>query len=102
VPDFQKGIMKIKINNNILKLDEIRAQKRTKIIDLLKDSKKIALSISSRTCVICSTKKSCINKAGVCAYCYEQVLTPHEKRVADAESKHKIIKIEVIDDRWGK
>jgi hypothetical protein len=94
--------MKAKPKSNILKLDEIRAQKKKKTIDLLKDSKGIALSISSHTCVICNTKKSCINKAGVCAYCYEHVLTPYEKKVADAESKHKIIKIEVIDDRWGK
>lgn len=91
---------KSKANNNILSLDEIRAKKRSPTAQLLKDSRKMARAISTRTCVICNTKKSCVNKAGVCSYCFENVLTPEEKIIAEEEAKHKIIKIQVIDDRW--
>jgi hypothetical protein len=94
------SIKKIEKKNNILNLDEIRAKKITGTVQLLKNSKKIARAISNRKCVICNTKKSCVNKAGVCAYCFENVLSPEEKKIAEEEAKHKIIKIQVIDDRW--
>ena len=87
-------------SSNILSLDEIRAKKRSATVQLLKDSRKMARAISTRTCVICNTKKSCVNKAGVCSYCFENVLTPEEKVIAEHEAKLKIIKIQVIDDRW--
>ena len=91
---------KIKAKSNILSLDEIRAKKRSTTAELLKDSRKTASAISTRTCIICSTKKSCVSKAGVCSYCFENVLTPEEKMIAEEEAKHKIIKIQVTDDRW--
>ena len=91
---------KNKGNSNILSLAEIRTKKRSPTVQLLKDSRKMAYAISTRTCVICNTKKSCVNKAGVCSYCFENVLTPEEKIIAEEEAKHKIIKIQVIDDRW--
>ena len=74
-------------NNNILSLDEIRAKKRSVTARLLKDSGKVARAISTRTCVICNTEKSCVNKAGVCSYCFENVLTPEEKIIAEEEAK---------------
>ena len=84
----------------ILDLDEIRAKKQTSTVHILKDSKKIARAISDRTCIICNTRKACVNKAGVCSYCFENELTPQEKKIAAEEAKHKIIKIQVLDDRW--
>ena len=87
---------------NILSIDECRAKKTSPRIQILKDSKKIAQSISSRTCCMCDEKKACVGKTGVCAYCFENVLTPEEQKVAEEESKHKIITIHVTDDRWEK
>ncbi len=86
--------------NNVVNLDTIRTHKRSGIITLLKDSKKVTRAIAAHTCLICTTKKMCVNKTGVCASCYDSVLTAEEKLVADAEAKHKIIKITVTDDRW--
>ncbi len=89
-----------KKNGKILSLDEIRAKKRSAVIQLLKDSKKVAAAISTRTCLICSAKKACVSKSGVCSYCFEKELTQEEKKIAEREAKHKIIKIQVVDDRW--
>jgi hypothetical protein len=88
--------------SNILNLDEIRIKKKTATTQLLKDTKKMARAISTGTCVICNKKKSCVNKAGVCSYCFENVLNPEERLIAKEEAKHKIIKIQVLDDRWEK
>ncbi len=87
--------------NNVVNLNIIRTHKKSGIINLLKDSKKVTWAIATHACLICNTKKMCVNKTGVCASCYDSVLTPEEKLVADAEAKHKIIKITVTDDRWG-
>ncbi len=87
--------------NNILDLDEIRAKKRSSTAELLRNSQRIAKAISVRTCVLCNVKKSCVNKTGVCSYCFDNVLTPEERSIAEEEAEHKIIKIQVIDDRWG-
>ena len=94
------GNQKNKANSNILSLDKIRAKKKSPTAQLLKDSRKMARAISTRTCIICNTKKSCVSKAGVCSYCFVNVLTPEEKVIAEGEAKHKIIKIQVTDDRW--
>lgn len=87
-------------NKNILNLDEIREKKRSGTIQLLKDSRKIAHAVETRTCVICDSVKSCVNKAGICSYCFENILTPEEQKIAQEEARHKIIKIHVVDDRW--
>ena len=88
--------------NNILNLEATRAKRNTPAALLLKDSRKVAEAISRRTCVICNTQKACVNKSGVCSYCFESVLTPEEKKIAQDEAKYKIIKIQVIDERWEK
>ena len=88
--------------SNIVSLDECRAKKISPKMQILKDSKKIAQAISSRTCCLCNEKKACVGKTGVCAYCFENALTPEEKKIAEEESKHKIITIQVTDDRWKK
>ena len=90
------------LDSNIVNLNDARAKKQSPTIRLLMDSRKIARAISARTCVICNTIKSCINKAGVCSYCFDNALTPEEKTIAEEEAKHKIIKIQVSDDRWEK
>jgi hypothetical protein len=86
--------------SNIVNLDTIRTHKKSSVSTLLKDSRKVAQAISSHICLICHTKKLCVNKTGVCASCYDSALTPEEKTVANNEAKHKIIQITVIDDRW--
>ena len=87
---------------NILDLDKCRAKKTSPRIQILKDSKKMALAISTRTCCLCDETKSCVGKTGVCAYCFEHVLTCEEQKIAEEEAQHKIITIQVTDDRWNK
>lgn len=87
-------------NATIVQLDEIRALKKSSILQVLKDSRKAAQAIAAHTCLICNTKKMCVDKKGVCASCYDTVLTPEEKKIAEDEAKHKNIKITVTDDRW--
>ena len=65
-----------------------------------KEPKKAARAIATRTCLICGTQKSCVNKTGVCGYCFEKVLTSDERRIAQEESEYKVIKVEVVDKRW--
>lgn len=86
----------------VLNLEEIRARKQTPAARLLKDTAKVAHAIETRTCIICNSVKSCVNRAGVCSYCFEEVLTPEEQTIAREEAKHKTIKIQVIDDRCQK
>ncbi len=86
--------------NNIVDLDRRRARKQTPTAQLLKDSKKISEAVSKRTCVICNAQKACVNKTGVCSYCFENELTPEEKHIAREEASHKTIQIQVSDDRW--
>ena len=85
---------------NIIALDDIRARKKSGIIQLLRDTQAAAKSIAAHVCLICNTKKMCVNKTGVCTSCYDTVLTAEEKKVADEEAQHKTIKIVVTDDRW--
>jgi hypothetical protein len=87
---------------NIIDLDDIRARKKSGIIPLLRDTQAAAQSIAAHICLICKTKKMCVNKTGVCTSCYDTVLTVEEKKVADEEAKHKTIRIVVTDDRWEK
>ncbi len=86
----------------VVNLEEIRARKQTPAARLLKDPEKVAQAIETRTCMLCNTVKSCVNRAGVCSYCFEEVLTPEEQAIAREEARHKIIKIQVIDDRCQK
>jgi hypothetical protein len=89
-------------SQNIIDLDDIRARKKSGTIQLLRDTQAAAKGIAARICLICNTKKMCVNKTGVCTSCYDTVLTAEEKKVADEEAKHKTIKIVVTDDRWDK
>ena len=91
---------KIPDHSNIVDLDEIRAHKKPSVIQLLKDSHKTARAIATHTCLICGSKKMCVNKTGVCATCYDTVLSREEKIVAQQEAQHKNITITVTDDRW--
>jgi hypothetical protein len=90
------------VQNNIFCLDEIRSKKITTTAQLLKNSKKVTAAISTRTCLVCNSKKACVGKTGVCSYCFDHLLTHEEKIIAEEEAKHKIIRIQVIDDRWEK
>lgn len=87
---------------NIIDLDDIRERKKSGTILLLRDTQAAAKSIAAHICLICKTKKMCVNKTGVCNSCYDTVLTAEEKKIADEEAKHKTIKIVVTDDRWDK
>jgi len=69
------------------------------VFAILKDTKRIAIAIQQRTCVLCNTMKMCVNKTGLCAACYLN-LSPKEKKIADEEAKHKTIELKVADDRW--
>lgn len=90
-----------KKSTKVVHIEKIRKEREEKgsIIALLKDTRKAALAIQNRTCLICHTKKLCVNKTGLCAACYHN-LSPKEKKGADKEAQHKIIEIKVIDDRW--
>lgn len=68
-------------------------------LTLLHDTHAAARAIHHKTCLLCSTRKLCVNKTGLCASCYN-TLHPQEKKVADSEAAHKIITITVSDDRW--
>ncbi|MCX8044143.1 MAG: hypothetical protein N3B18_08465 [Desulfobacterota bacterium] len=87
-------------DRTVVRLDEVRAKKTTPLTRLLKDHVKVAQAIESRTCLVCQSVKACVNRAGVCSYCFEHVLTPEEQAVAREEAKHKIITIRVLDDRF--
>ncbi len=90
-----------KKNAKIINLEKARKEKEGEdsIIPFLKDSRKVAHSIQNKTCLFCHAKKMCVNKTGLCASCYSD-LASNEKRVADKEAEHKIIQVNVIDDRW--
>ncbi len=92
-----------KNNRKIIHLEEIwKARKeQDRIAAILKDTRRIAMAIEKRTCVLCETMKMCVNKTGLCAACYSK-LTPKERKVADEEARHKQIELTVTDDRWKK
>jgi hypothetical protein len=88
-------------NGKIVKLEDIwraRGRKRS-ITTILKDTKRIAMAIQKRTCVLCDTAKNCVNKTGLCVSCYRD-LSPRQKKVADEEAQHKRVEFFVTDDRW--
>jgi len=89
-----------KSSSKVLDFNKIKAQKKPSVTRLLKDSRKAADAIATRTCIICGATKGCVNKTGVCAYCFDNVLTSEERQTAKQEAQHKIIKINVEDDRW--
>ena len=88
-------------NHKILHLDKARKAKTGEgsVFAILKDTKRIAMAIQKRTCILCNTMKMCVNKTGLCAACYLN-LSPIEKKIADEEAKHKKIELKVTDDRW--
>ncbi len=85
---------------DVLDIGAARNKKNSPLLHLLRDSRKVATAITTRTCMICNLKKSCVGKAGVCGYCFEHELTDTERTIAEEEARHKKIKIEVVDDRW--
>ena len=92
-----------KNNRKIIHLEQIwKARKEQhRIAAILKDTKRIAMAIEKRICVLCKVMKMCVNKTGLCAACYLK-LTPNERKVADEEAGHKQIELTVTDDRWKK
>ena len=97
--------MKSNSNNNhkIVHLEQVRRIRTGggSIFAILKDTRRIAIAVQQRTCVLCNTMKMCVNRTGLCAACYLN-LDPKEKKIADEEAKHKKIELKVTDDRWGK
>lgn len=87
--------------DKVVHIEKARKQKEEKgsIVVLLKDSQKVVDAIRSKTCLLCQTKKLCVNKTGLCSGCYHSLI-PREKKVADQEAKHKIIEVKITDDRW--
>jgi hypothetical protein len=88
-------------NHKIVQLDQVRKVRSgaDTVFAILKDTKRIAMAIQQRTCVLCNTMKMCVNRTGLCAACYLN-LSPREKKIADEEAKHKKIELKVTDDRW--
>lgn len=78
----------------------IRAKREERdVIAILKNSRRVAVAIEKRQCIICKNVKMCVNKTGLCAACYLN-LSPKEKLIADEEARHKRIEFKVLDDRW--
>jgi hypothetical protein len=88
-------------SRKVVSIEGQRSKKQagTSIATLLKDTHATARAIQDRTCLLCSTRKLCVNKTGLCAACYNS-LKPQEKKVADIEAAHKIITVTVSDNRW--
>lgn len=88
-------------NHKIIQLEQVREARSGEgsVFAILKDTKRIAMAIQQRTCVICNTMKMCVNRTGLCAACYLN-LSPKEKKIADEEARHKKVELKVIDDRW--
>jgi len=95
--------MKNNIDNDhkIVHLEQVRKARSGEgsIVAILKDTKRIAMAVQQRTCVLCNTIKMCVNRTGLCAACYLN-LGPKEKKIADEEAEHKKIELKVTDDRW--
>ena len=88
-------------NHKIVHLDQVRKTRNGEgsVFAILKDTKRIAMAVQQRTCVLCNTMKMCVNRTGLCGACYLN-LSPKEKKIADEEAKHKTIELKVADDRW--
>ena len=72
-----------------------KKEEKGSIVALIKDTRKAVLAIQSKTCLLCQTKKLCVNRTGLCSACYNN-LTPNEKKVAALEAQHKTIEVKVI------
>ncbi|MCK5011258.1 MAG: hypothetical protein KAS98_12265 [Deltaproteobacteria bacterium] len=90
-----------KKRDKVVYIEKARKKKEEKgsIIVLLKDSRKVVHAIQNKTCLLCQTRKLCVNKTGLCSGCYHNLI-PREKSVAEQEAKHKIIEVKITDDRW--
>ncbi len=88
-------------NHKVINIGSARKVKEVKdsLSSLLTDTRKVALAIQDKTCLLCHTKKMCVNLTGLCASCYDS-LSAKEKLIADREAQHKTIEITVTDDRW--
>jgi hypothetical protein len=91
-----------KNDSKVVHIDTIRKKKRGKgsLIALLNDTRQASYAIQNKTCMLCHSRKLCVNKTGLCAACYSE-LSPKEKQIADHEAQHKIIEVTVTDDRWN-
>ncbi len=92
-----------KKQGKVVQIEKARKKKEEKgsIIALLKDTRKAALAIQSKTCLLCQTKKLCVNRTGLCSACYNDLIL-NEKKIAELEAQHKTIEVIVTDDRWDK
>jgi len=88
-------------DHKIVHLEQVRKARSGEgsVFAILKDTKRIAMAIQQRTCILCNTMKMCVNRTGLCAACYLN-LGPKEKKIADEEAEHKKIELKVTDDRW--
>lgn len=75
-----------------------KKQGNKRLISRLQDVRAAIYAIKSKICLLCGSRKLCVNKTGLCAGCYA-TLNPQEKKIADNEAAHKIISIIVSDDR---
>ena len=92
-----------KKQGKVVQIEKARKKKEEKgsIIALIKNTRKAALAIQSKTCLLCQTKKLCVNITGLCSACYNNLI-PNEKNLANLEAQHKTIEVKVTDDRWDK
>ena len=92
-----------KKQGNVVQIEKASKKKEEQgsIIALLKDTRKATLAIQSKTCLLCQTKKLCVNRTGLCSACYNDLI-PNEKKIAELEAQHKTIEVKVTDDRWEK
>ena len=88
-------------NRKVVSLDGRRRKKNapTSVLSVLQDTRAAARAMQEKTCLLCRSKKLCVNKTGLCAACYN-TLPPREKKIADSEAAHKIVTVTVSDDRW--
>ncbi len=88
--------------NKVLHLNRLREtrKRRSTHAQLLKDTRKATKATETRSCMLCHTKKMCVDKTGLCASCYDTKLTKEERKIADSEAEHKHIHVTVTDDRW--
>jgi hypothetical protein len=89
-------------NQKVVSLEGQRSKKHapTSVVSVLQDTRAAARAMQDKTCLLCRSKKLCVNKTGLCAACYN-TLTPQEKKIADSEAVHKIVTVTVSDDRWN-
>jgi hypothetical protein len=89
-------------NQKVISLEGQRSKKHAPapVVSVLQDTRAAARAMQDKTCLLCRSKKPCVNKTGLCAACYN-TLTPQEKKIANSEAAHKIITVTVSDDRWN-